>query len=349
MVLGAEYRHKLIDWNYLSSSQSESFYAFFIQDSWAVSNQLTILASYRVDHHPLIGLIEQSDFGFPGSPRLAVIYKPWSGQAFRASIGTAFRAPTQAETYLDLAASSPVAGVAINLVGGQSSLQPEDIITSELGYLFMVTFHLNYLFQGEVGEFEAVAYINRVNNLVVSSSLIPTDIERTYDPQIGSYVGAQSFYQNEDRVFFAAGSELSARVYPFDGFDLGANYAYQYIFDLETRERFTSSPLHKATLWTQVRTNLGLDIGASFHFVSSQDWIEPEFDPDDPSGFRLDPVRVDSAIVMIARLGYRLLDDRLEFAVSGTNLLDYGDKRHKEHPFANRVEARLFGSLTARF
>jgi iron complex outermembrane recepter protein len=339
MVLGAEYRHKLIDWNYLEGAHSEPFYAFFIQDSWAVSPQFTVLASYRLDRHPLVGVIEQSDVGFPGSPRLAFIYKPFKGQAFRASLGTAFRAPTQAETYLDLAASSPVAGVAINLVGGKGSLQPEDIVTSELGYLY----------QGEQGEFEAVAYINRINNLITRSSLVPTGIEQEFSAQVGGFIGAQSFYQNEDRVFLAAGSEISARFFPFDGFDLGATYAYQYIIDLETNERFTDSPRHKASLWTQVRTRLGLDMGVSLHFVSEQDWIEPDFDPDDPSGFRLDPLRVDSSVVVIGRLGYRFLEDRMELAVSGTNLLDYGEQGHKEHPFANRVETRLFGSLTARF
>jgi len=339
MVIGAEYRHKLIDWNYLEDSQSEGFYAFYIQDSWAARPDFTVLASYRLDHHPLIGLISQPELGFPGSPRLALIYKPWPGQAIRASVGTAFRAPTQAETYLKVAASSPVAGVAINLVGGGDKLQPEDILTAELGYLY----------QGEDAEVDAVVYLNRINNLITRSSLVPTNIDQGFDPELGAFVGAESFYQNEDRLFLAFGSELSLRLYPIDGLDVGASYAYQHIIDFETNERFTDSPQHKASLWSQFRSKFGLDLGASIHFVSSQDWIEPEFDPDDPSGFRLDPLRVDSSVVVLGRIGYRMLEDRLEFAVSGTNLLDYGDHRHKEHPFGNRVEARVFGSLTARF
>jgi iron complex outermembrane receptor protein len=339
MVIGAEFRQKLIDWNYLEASQSESFYAVYVQDSWAALPELTVLASYRLDHHPLIGLISQPEFFLPGSPRLAFIYKPDSGQAFRLSLGSAFRAPTQAESYLQIAASSPVAGVAINLRGGGASLLPEDILSAEVGYLF----------QGENGEFEAVAYLNRVNNLITRSALIPTAIDQKLDPSIAAFIGAESIYKNDDRVFMAIGSELSLRVYPIDGLDVGASYAYQYIVDLETSERFTDSPLHKATLWTQFRSRVGFDLGASIHFVSSQDWIEPEFDPDDPSGFRLDPSRVDSAVVLMARLGYRFLDDQLEFALSGNNLLDYGERRHQEHPFANRVEARLFASLTARF
>jgi hypothetical protein len=58
---------------------------------------------------------------------------------------------------------------------------------------------------------------------------------------------------------------------------------------------------------------------------------------------------VDDAVIVFGRLGYRLLDDQLELALSGTNLLDIGENRHLEHPFANRVQARVFGSVIARF
>jgi hypothetical protein len=86
LVLGAEYRHKYISWDYLSGEQSEDHFALFAQDQWAINPRFTVLASARLDKHPLIG--------FLGSPRLALIFKPTPKSALRASVGTAFRQPT---------------------------------------------------------------------------------------------------------------------------------------------------------------------------------------------------------------------------------------------------------------
>jgi hypothetical protein len=229
--------------------------------------------------------------------------------------------------------------VAVTLVGGRDALEPERIATLDVGYLHQTDF----------GEFEAVGYVNRVDNLIIRSALEPTGIERGFDEAVGAFIGAQSFFRNDPQVYLAVGTEISTRLYPVDGLDIGVSYAFQYIFNQDTGERFTDSPLHKATLWGQLRTGFGLDLGLSLHFVSDQDWVEPQFDPDDPSGFDDTPLPIDASVVVIARAGYRLFDDRLELAISGTNLADTGGNRHREHPFGNRVEARVIGSVTARF
>ncbi|MBI4821042.1 MAG: TonB-dependent receptor [Deltaproteobacteria bacterium] len=329
LVVGAEYRHKRIDWDYLDGPHRENFFALFAQDAWSVSEKWSILASGRLDAHPLIGLL--------GSPRAAFIYKLTKGQALRLSAGSAFRQPTQAESYLDLSASSPIAGVAVTLVG-KEDLEPERIVTVEAGYLA----------QTDVGEVEAVVYGNRVADLITRTPLIPTPIGLGFDPTVGAYVGAQSFYQNDARVFLALGGEISATVYPVDGLDLGASYALQYIFDEETKLRFTDSPMHKATLWGQFRSALGIDAGFSVHVVSDQEWIEPQFDSDEPSGFRSDPLPIPASLVVMGRVGYRVPGDRVELSVSGTNLTDFGASRHREHPFGNPLEARVLGSVALR-
>ena len=131
--------------------------------------------------------------------------------------------------------------------------------------------------------------------------------------------------------------------------DIGVNYAFQFIRDESTGARYTSAPLHKFTLWVELRSRLGIDLGASAHAVSSQRWIEPNYDPTSPTGFAAPPLPVPASVVVIGRIGYRLMDDKLEFGLAGTNLTDFGSRRHREHPYANRVEARLVGSLTARF
>jgi iron complex outermembrane receptor protein len=334
LVLGGEYRHKRIDWDYLSAPQREDHFAVFLQDQWTPIDLFTLIFSARLDLHPLIGPLF--------SPRVAAILKPDTNQAIRLSLGTAFRTPTMAETYLDLSASSPVAGVALTLVGNRD-LDPERIETIDLGYRWTPEF----------GDFEIVAFFNRVSNLITRTPLVPTGAEEDFQADLGAFVGAKSFYVNETRKFLAVGTEVALRTYPIDGLDIGASYAFQYIFDQDTRERFTDSPLHKVSAWGILRTFFGLDLGLSGHFVSDQDWIEPTYDPTNPTGFANCPANadchVDPSFISIGRIGYRLFDDQLELGVSGTNLIDFGDHRHREHPFANRLEARVVGTVTGRF
>jgi iron complex outermembrane receptor protein len=334
LVLGGEYRFKRIEWNYLIGTQTENHFALFLQDSWTPIEIFTVIFSARLDLHPIIGPLF--------SPRGALVFKLSEQQAIRLSAGTAFRQPTLAENYLNLSASSPVAGVAVTLVGSED-LDPEQIETVDLGYRWTPDF----------GDFEIVGYFNRITKLIGPGPLVPTGPEEPFQDELGAFVGGKSFYINDPRKFIGVGAEVAARIYPVDGLDVGASYAFQYIFDQDTGERFTDSPLHKVTGWGILRTSFGLDVGLSAHFVSAQDWIEPAFNPDDPSQLVECPAntdcRVDHSVVLIGRIGYRLFDDHLELGVSGTNLLDFGDNRHREHPFANRVEARVLGSVTGRF
>jgi len=334
LVLGAEYRFKYIDWNYLNDTQTENHFALFFQDDYSPSDRFTIIASARLDVHPFIGPL--------GSPRVAFIYKPTPKQAIRLTAGTAFRVPTLAESYISLEALTPNPGAAIRLVGGRAQgrdIDEERIASIDLGYRFINDFI----------DVEVVAFFNRVTNLIVQTPLEPTGPVTTLDPTLDAFVVAESFYVNSAQDFLAFGSELATRWYPVDGLDLGLTYSFQYIFDEDTGERFTDSPLHKGTLWGQYRLPAGLDLGLSASYTSSQRWVEPRFDPEDPSGFDRTPLPVDGSVVMLGRLGYRLFDGDLEFGVTGTNLLDVGDNREREHPFANRREIRVAGELIGRF
>jgi len=331
LVLGGEYRFKHIEWDYLNDEQTENHFALFFQDAWTVTDAISTIISARLDLHPLIGPL--------GSPRVAFIYKPRPNQALRVSVGTAFRQPTMAETYLDLKASSPVAGAVARLVGGFEDLDPEAIATIDIGYRW----------QPEWGDLEAVAYANRVTNLITRTPLQPTGPGEPLDPEAQGFVIGNSVYTNDDDTYVALGGELAARLYPVDGLDVGASYAFQYIFNTRTNDRFTDSPLHKVSAWAQLRTRLGLDLGASVHFVSSQRWIEPQYDLQDPSGFDTTPLPLDASVVVMGRIGYRMLDDKLEISVAGTNLTDFGGLRHREHPFGNHLQARLIGMITGRF
>ncbi|MEM6368490.1 MAG: TonB-dependent receptor [Myxococcota bacterium] len=334
LIIGAEYRFKYIDWNYLNDVQTENHFALFFQDAYSPSDKFSIIASARLDIHPFIGPL--------ASPRVAFIFKPTPQQAFRLTAGTAFRVPTLAESYIALEALTPNPGAAIRLVGGRvdgNDIDEERIASIDLGYRFINDFI----------DVEAVAFFNRVTNLIVQTPLESTGPVSIVDPTLDAFVLAESTYVNSEQDFIALGSELALRLYPVDGLDLGLTYSLQYIFDEETGDRFTDSPVHKGTLWGQYRLPAGLDLGLSASYTSSQRWVEPRFDPDDPSGFDSTPLPVDGSVVMLGRVGYRFFDGDLELGVTGTNLLDVGDNREREHPFANRREIRVAGELIGRF
>ena len=332
MVVGGEYRFKAIEWDYLNGDQTEDHFAAYFQDDWRLSEGFAIVTSGRLDLHPLIGPL--------GSPRVAFVLKPSPRQALRLSLGTAFRVPTMAETYLELSSQVPQnPGTAVTLVGGGDRLDPEQIATADLGYRL----------ESDVGAFELVGYFNRVTDLIVRSRLEPTGIDARLLPRLGALEVARSLYTNDEDAFLAVGAELGGRLYPFDGFDVGTSYSFQYIWNERTGDQLTDAPMHKFSLWGQFRTELGLDVSAEGHFVSDQAWVEASFDPDRPSGFDTTPLPLDANLTLLARVGYRLLDDRLELAVSGFNLLDAGGARQRQHPFGNRLEARILGSVRGRF
>lgn len=331
MVIGGEYRFKAIDWDFLNDAQTENHFAVYFQDDWRLSRGLSVVLSGRFDLHPLIGPL--------GSPRAALIFRTAPGQALRLSLGTAFRVPTMAETYLALSSQVPSnPGTAVTLVGGDEDLDPEGIATVDLGYRI----------EWDAGSFETVAWFNRVTDLIVRTPLEATGSSARFIEALDAYEVARSFYVNDTRSFLAVGGELDIQLNPLDGFDIGGSYAFQYIFDEDTGDQFTDSPVHKASLWGQIRTTAGLDLGLSGHFVSDQQWVEPDFDPNSPTGFDAAPLPVDAYVTLMARIGYRVLDDKLELFVSGANLLDVGDSRRREHPFANRLQARIVAGLTGR-
>jgi outer membrane receptor for ferrienterochelin and colicins len=65
--------------------------AFFIQDSWDISQSLNLTAGLRVDNY--------SDFGTSISPRISLIWKLLENTNIKLLYGHAFRAPTFSELY----------------------------------------------------------------------------------------------------------------------------------------------------------------------------------------------------------------------------------------------------------
>ncbi len=130
-VVGVSGRIKNIDWDYLDESQSELHAAAFVQDEWRIVDPFRIVASWRLDRHPLL------DGGKPGiaqSPRLSALWLPFEGHAFHASYATAFRAPTFLESYVGVRVPVPGVPGSSVLTRGSTALKPERLTAYELGY-----------------------------------------------------------------------------------------------------------------------------------------------------------------------------------------------------------------------
>ena len=339
--VGAGYRLKAITWGYLDEPHTESHYAIFFQDTVGILDPLSLVASFRVDFHPLL---ETPVF----SPRGAMIVRPTDGSAIRASVGTAFRTPTFLESYLSLPNPTPLAGAFVDARGSEVAgidLSPESILSVEVGYRNA---------DSELFDVEVSAYYNRVQDLIVLSDIdrfelhdFVRDGAAEYDEGVAGFPVGTITFENESAKYDVVGGELGTRLYPVRGLDVYANYAINRTFvsddaDADREEERTST--HKINFGVQYRSTFGLDLAADVHWVSDQVWVEPVFDVNEgvvPGTFPLE-----SYYLVNARVGYRLLEDALEIAINGFNVTDH---RHRQHPYGQVLSARYLATATYRF
>jgi len=88
----------------------------YLQDQWRAAERWSVTTGLRIDH--------LGDGGAEFSPRLAVIYRPDANDAWKLSLGRAFRAPNIAELYYEDGVSQTA----------NPSLGLEHITTAELGW-----------------------------------------------------------------------------------------------------------------------------------------------------------------------------------------------------------------------
>ncbi|MDD4178909.1 MAG: TonB-dependent receptor [Candidatus Margulisbacteria bacterium] len=123
---GVEWQQNIGSWLYglevredkgkttMSGDHTISNYAAFLQDVVDLNDQLSLTASIRGDHH--------STAGSAVNPRLGVVIRMDKATIFRASAGTAFRAPTLNELYWN-----------DGWMFGDPTLKPEKSLSYELG------------------------------------------------------------------------------------------------------------------------------------------------------------------------------------------------------------------------
>jgi outer membrane receptor for ferrienterochelin and colicin len=346
---GAGFRYSTADWGYLaprpdgSTRYTQEQFSGFLQDEWEPSRRVTVTLSYRVDRHPLLADRHITSGGLVHSPRGTVLFEVVRDQFLRFTVGTAFRAPTFLESYASLFAPVvPGAGIRFQ---GDVSLKPEQMMQAEIGY------------KGRIGDLvpEVVVYAERVRNLITDAAL---QSGATTDPATGQTVLGFTRFENEPNVFVGIGAELGVRYQPIEGVDVAANYSLEKLADCTTsctsdRSQATQASAaisntaqHKLNVTATWRTRAKVDLGVDAHYVSTVTWFEKSIDAAAPAGVVLAPYALPAYTLLNARIGYRLIRDKLEAGVALYNLLGDG---HREHPFGSPIGRRILFTAAGSF
>ena len=332
--VGAEGRLKHVDWEYLSETTRQEFHAAaFIQDEWRLAEPLRIVASYRVDRHPLLG---GNTPGLAQSPRVSALYLPFEGHAFRASAASAFRVPTFLESYA--AVRVPIPGVtgATAISQGNTSLKTENLLAFELGY------------RGEAPalgmDWDVALYQNRVSNLIQLSGVQRSSAGEAWDAVSGTYLLGRSSFTNEDAVYTARGAEAGLTLAPVDGLGIKASAAFQSVSAQGEAlcGPCLQAPQFKVYGGVTYRTRQALELGVDVAWTSSTTWVEREPAAADPTAISLLPLDLGGYTIINARVGYTPVKDTVSVSLVGSNL----GASHFQHPFGNRIERRVLALLT---
>ena len=344
--VGAEYRLKQVHWTYLTGDELENHAGVFLHDEVKIGPRFAVVGDYRADYVPYLDRVVQS-------PRGSVLVHPSAKSTVRGVVATAFRTPNFLESYIGLPVQLPLAGASL-VTPDQSRLQPEQVFTTELGYLNS---------QSDYFTVDSAIFYNHVHNLIDVAPNVPLtvgDLEPAagvaagLNESAGTYPAFTGGFENQCQSYDVYGAEVGARAYPIDGVDLYANYT---LMDVQQRDTGCTAEQigllvndartskYKINGGVQVRTPLGIDGELDVHYVSPEDWAEQVTDLQKQQVV-YQSFHLDAYTLLNARVGYRFLDGHAELSAVAFNLLD---DKHREHPFGQILDRRLMGFFTYRF
>lgn len=342
IAIGVGHRFKTVTWDWLDDQNTEQHFFAYLQDALELHETLRLTLSLRMDRHPLLDRVQIS-------PRGSLVFRFIEGNALRLTAGTAFRSPSFVESYLDFENTTPARGVTA-FGRGNRNLDPERILSFELGYANQSTDYF---------ALEVNAYYNLVFDEIQLSAVDTFRLQdvgtgdAAYLDDVAAFPVGELRFNNEDATFRQLGAELGVRVFPVDGLDLYANYAFHDTSQVDSADDAFQDPVrardertskHKINVGLQYRAPFGLDLSADLHWVSSQVWVEQVTDVQ--RGVRFEAFPLDAYVMVNARIGIRLLDDQLELGITGTNLTF---QKTRQHPFGQPVDTRIVGSAALRF
>jgi iron complex outermembrane receptor protein len=338
-VLDAEFQHVLypredhvITWggNYrfntvssreiIGEDETENLYSLFVQDQYRILEDMTLTAGVRFDSHPLMGIHV--------SPRASVVYEPWIGHIFRASVARAFRNPSFVESYLDILIEEPP----ITVVGeGDDDLEAEEITSFEIGY--QTRFLDNRL------EFKIDTFFNILDEII--------EFRKADDAPPDTIL--LEFFNAGKAI--AYGGEISMVYGITDWLSSYANYSYQELearsdevqFQLnEKGESIDSSPQHKFNTGLYAFSETGWNGALELNYVSDTTFGFL----DRTAGFEPMEVDLDDYSRVDVRIGYKFPKYDIEASIIAQNALN---DVHREFPTGEPLKRKILFEITGRF
>jgi iron complex outermembrane receptor protein len=357
--LGLGYRYKGAIWTYLpDGGVSENWESAYVHDELGFGKQMNkdrkqfaIVGDLRGDYVPYLSKIVPS-------PKGSVLFHPSPLSTIRGIVATAFRIPTFLEGYLNLPTQLPATGadlqsISTNPATGSPRLNPEQVLTEELGYLNQ---------ESDFFTFDSAFFHNSINNLIELAPNRPITIGElatgnpaaNYSPSTNTYPLFYGGFQNQCQTYNVYGAELGVRTNPTEGLDIYANYTLMDVVadtsgcsaaQLANYVQDQRTSAHKVNAGIQVRSNIGIDASLDFNYLSSQDWalqtINVQAQKIQYQSYHLDPYTL-----LNGRVGYRFLKNKADLGLIVNNLLN---NVHKEYPFAEPVGQRVMGMFSYRF
>ena len=321
LTLGVNYRHNTISSNFIAEFAREDRLGYFIQDEWKATDSLTFVAGARYDLDTFINPTV--------SPRVAVLYRPVQDHTFRLSLSVAYRPPTLFETTADLRSGPPSFSppAAITTVQGSSRLDPEQIISYEVGYQGWFAKHRIRL--------QTALFFNHISDLISFQNVSPTLATAVNG-------GEADIYGGEAGIEYLATSWLT-------GF---ANYSYQEIGQTFTGSTQRGAPRYKFNVGLRGEWENGLSGEAGlYHYGAATYPPGSAFTSLSSLGLvQVPSTRVGSYNLLNLRGAYRFWkvngQEKAEVAVTAFNALN---DRHKEHPLGDTIGSRVMGWLGLKF
>jgi len=345
--LGMEYRLKQVRWTYLEADELENHGGLFLHDEVKVGPRFAVVGDYRADYVPYLDRVVQS-------PRGSVLVHPTPKSTVRGVVATAFRTPNFLESYIGLPVQLPLAGASLVTPTTHPLLQPEQIFTTELGYLNS---------ESEYFTVDSAIFYNHVHDLIDVAPNVPLtvgDLEPSagvaagLNQSAGTYPAFTGGFENQCQSYDVYGAEIGARAFPLEGLDLYANYTLMDVQQRDTGCTVAQAAVlvndartskYKINGGVQIRTRPGIDVEVDVHYVSPEDWAEQVTDLQKQQVV-YQSFHLDAYTLVNARVGYRFLQGHAELSGVAFNLLD---DRHREHPFGQILDRRLMGFFTYRF
>lgn len=318
---GLNYRFFTMRCNYTEQKGLHT-YAGFLQYEIKPIPSTILNLGVRVDYQEYIG----TNY----SPRGSLIITPAKGHTLFTSVGHAFRNPAYIDLFADASLELYVEGSLLGEVEakGREDVKPESITSYEAGYRAALFGKLRANLE---------VFYNVIKDVIHTFGDIPEElVTPPFTVRSNNYLG------NTEIIGGEAGLEYQVTPW-LTGF---INYSYEEVYeDLvdEPRVRLLSSPKNKVNLGLRAALKNGFSANVLIHYVdaSKKEYALPDIIP--PTW---DLESVDPYILLNARVSYKFLNDRLEVAASGQNLLNVD---HKEIAGAAEIPLRVFGSLSVKF